>query len=136
MDTTVAAVLQAPEPVDPWDGTLDAGRDSRIRCVQKDDDDSQEDCLYLNVYTPDMDSRLPVMFWIHGGAFSIGDGRVWYGPEYFMDEDVVFVSANSRLGVLGEIMGEDCEKFDLRFFVRVGYRRFGSTVKNVENVAR
>lgn len=96
-------MLQAPEPVDPWDGMLDAGSNSRIRCIQKDDDGSQEDCLYLNVYTPDMGGRLPVMFWIHGGAFSTGDGRVWYGPEYFMDENVVFVSANSRLGVLGEV---------------------------------
>lgn len=63
-----------------------------------------EDCLYLNIYYPvtDSDKLLPVMFWIHGGAFTTGHGNeAYYGPEYFMDKDVVLVSINYRLGVLG-----------------------------------
>ena len=35
-----------------------------------------EDCLYLNIWTPDQDAepKLPVMVWIHGGVFTIGSG--------------------------------------------------------------
>lgn len=69
--------------------------------------EGQEDCLYLNVYTPDADKQLPVMFWIHGGGFVAGhSGPSLYGPDYFMDKDVVFVSFNYRLGLLGK-----CSRF-------------------------
>lgn len=65
----------------------------------------QEDCLYLNVYVP-MHSKgtrpLPVMFFIHGGLFSSGDGgQTLYGPDFLLDEDVILVSGNYRLGALG-----------------------------------
>lgn len=87
--------------MDPWIGTLDATKSSKI-CVQKSEINSQEDCLYLNVYTPSTDGNFPVMFWIHGGAFFVGHGGPEaYGPEYFMDKNVVMVSINFRLGVLG-----------------------------------
>ncbi|CAL8125459.1 unnamed protein product [Orchesella dallaii] len=67
-----------------------------------------EDCLFLNVYVPEKHmkseselSKLPVMVWIHGGAFIFGDGG-GYGPEYFMEsEDVILVTFNYRLGVFG-----------------------------------
>jgi len=64
---------------------------------------SSEDCLYLNVYTPSIDGNFPVMFWIHGGAFYLGhsDSNM-FGPDYFMDTNVVLVSINFRLGILGE----------------------------------
>lgn len=42
------------------------------------------------------------MVWIHGGAFVFGHGGLSvYGPQYLMDEDVIFVSINYRLGSLG-----------------------------------
>lgn len=64
----------------------------------------EEDCLYLNVHTPNTNKKLPVMFWIHGGGFLAGhSGSSLYGPEYFMDNDVVLVSFNYRLGLFGEI---------------------------------
>lgn len=64
----------------------------------------EEDCLYLNVYSPETDAKqLPVMFWIHGGGYKIGTSNPYmYGPKYFMDKDVVLVSANYRLGILGK----------------------------------
>lgn len=62
----------------------------------------QEDCLYLNVYTPNLNGKLPVMFWIHGGGFLAGHSGS-FGPEYFMDNDVVLVSINYRLGLFGKI---------------------------------
>ncbi|ODM96734.1 Esterase FE4 [Orchesella cincta] len=43
----------------------------------------------------------PVMVWIHGGGFTFGDGVTNYGPRYFMDEDVILVTFNYRLGVFG-----------------------------------
>ena len=70
-----------------------------------------DDCLYLNVYTPGPwtssdDARLqrrPVLVWIHGGGFVSGSGDdSVYGPDYFMRKDVVLVTMNYRLGVLGE----------------------------------
>lgn len=63
-----------------------------------------EDCLYLNVYTPNVkpDKLLPVMFWIHGGAFVTGSGDDhMYGPEFLVKNGVVVVTINYRLEVLG-----------------------------------
>jgi len=72
-----------------------------------------EDCLYLNVWTPAVDGKKrPVMVWIHGGGFSFGSGAQ---PIYQCDGlarfgDVVTVSMNHRLNVfgylhLGDLMG-------------------------------
>lgn len=66
-----------------------------------------EDCLYLNVYTPKLpesDSKLlPVMVFIHGGGFVRGNGinNKELGPQYLIDKNVVVVTFNYRLGVLG-----------------------------------
>jgi len=63
-----------------------------------------EDCLYLNVYTTDINpkTKRPVMVWIHGGAFHLGSGdTALYGPEFIIQKDVVLVTLNYRLGVLG-----------------------------------
>lgn len=46
--------------------------------------------------------KLPVLFYIHGGAFIEGSGS-YNGADYFMDEDVVLVTVNYRLGVFGFI---------------------------------
>lgn len=99
--------FEAPEPVDPWDDTLDATKHSTA-CIQKHVNNSSEDCLYLNVYTPSVDGNFPVMFWIHGGAFYLGysDSNT-FGPDYFMDKNVVLVSINFRLGILGFLSTED-----------------------------
>ncbi len=46
--------------------------------------------------------NLPVMVWIHGGGFFAGSGNPdIYGPDYFMDYDVIVVSVNYRVGPLG-----------------------------------
>lgn len=45
---------------------------------------------------------LPVMVWIHGGAFRYGDSTEnMYGPDYLLEKNVVFVSINYRLGAFG-----------------------------------
>ncbi|XP_050094049.1 uncharacterized protein LOC126576787 [Anopheles aquasalis] len=64
-----------------------------------------EDCLHLNVYTPQKHLKghpLPVMVFIHGGAFKYGSGNGdCHSPEYLLEQDVVVVTLNYRLGSLG-----------------------------------
>jgi len=64
-----------------------------------------EDCLMLNVFTPDLrdGGKRPVMVWIHGGGFGIGTGSAARsdGTHLAQRQDVVSVSITHRLGVLG-----------------------------------
>ena len=66
--------------------------------------DGQEDCLHLHIYVPDVpkqNKKLPIIFWIHGGGFFAGSGSPKaYGPEHFMDYDVIVVAINYRVGPL------------------------------------
>ena len=56
------------------------------------------------------------MVWIHGGGFSSGSGSTeLYGPDYLIEQDVVLVTINYRLGVLGEIL-HDRHSFSLKIF--------------------
>src|SRR5205085_343787 len=73
------------------------------RCVQGGADIS-EDCLYLNVWTPEWPSksRKPVMLWIHGGGNFAGSGsEAVFDGESLAKRGVVLVSANYRLGAFG-----------------------------------
>jgi para-nitrobenzyl esterase len=63
-----------------------------------------EDCLFLNIWTPAADGRKrPVMFYSHGGGFTVGSGAAQYqdGGNLAHDCDVVVVATNHRLGLLG-----------------------------------
>ncbi|KAH1014979.1 hypothetical protein HUJ05_012772 [Dendroctonus ponderosae] len=70
-----------------------------------------EDCLYVYVYVPgdkvDPNALLDVIVHIHGGAFMLGAPKYMAGPEFLMDRDVVVVSFNYRLGILGFLSTED-----------------------------
>ena len=72
-----------------------------------------EDCLFLNVYTPSLpkdgnNPELPVMVWIHGGGFVTGSGDFdMHGPDYIMDQQVVLVTLNYRLGPFGFLTTAD-----------------------------
>ncbi|XP_049947772.1 acetylcholinesterase-like [Schistocerca serialis cubense] len=75
-------------------------------CPQIEDNEAvgNEDCLHLNVYGPEAalqkQELKAVMVWIHGGCFTgtSGDSAI---PNYYVDQDIVFVSINYRLGLLG-----------------------------------
>ncbi|XP_037716092.1 esterase B1 [Drosophila subpulchrella] len=64
-----------------------------------------ENCLYLNVYAPKVKnpgSPLPVMVWIHGGGFFFGNGNSdFHFPAKLMEQEVIVVTLNYRLGALG-----------------------------------
>ncbi len=62
-----------------------------------------EDCLFLNVYTPDPQGSRPVMVWLHGGAWRTGQGETagTNGAALASAGDVLVVTVNYRLGALG-----------------------------------
>jgi para-nitrobenzyl esterase len=71
-----------------------------------------EDCLFLNVYTPALDDRRrPVMVWIHGGGWREFSGNApgFDASRLARQEDVVVVSINHRLGAFGFLALDDDE---------------------------
>ncbi len=112
---------KAPEPPAAWKGVRDATKFG-ARCEQwpiwKDyifqDDGPSEDCLYLNVYAPATaraKSRLPVMFWIHGGGYTAGSGsEPRYTSSALPEHGVVLVTINYRLGVFGFFASNELAK--------------------------
>ena len=127
-----------PQPPDPWKTTLDCTTKESNRCMQPHPlypaspyfIRGEEDCLYLNVYTTSLPmhscsmpslsqsnvrnvhsmTNLPVLVWIHGGAFCIGSNdTAMYGPDYILDHDVVLVGCNYRLGLFG-FLSLECDE--------------------------
>jgi bile salt-stimulated lipase len=97
--------FRAPLPHPGWSGVRDASKFGDI-CVTNGFmglmAGGKEDCLFVNVYTTDVNANRPVMFWIYGGAFILGDGnKLLYGPDQLMKEDIVVVTMNYRLSSFG-----------------------------------
>ncbi|XP_045127764.1 esterase FE4-like [Portunus trituberculatus] len=103
-----------PEPADPWSGVRNGSLpipkcpQTSIFILGRHPIEGQEDCLYLNVYTPQPYlSNLPVMVYIHGGAFLVGTAAEGGSPAPLMQKDIVLVTMNYRLGALGFLSTED-----------------------------
>uniref|UniRef100_A0A1B0GMF3 Carboxylic ester hydrolase n=1 Tax=Phlebotomus papatasi TaxID=29031 RepID=A0A1B0GMF3_PHLPP len=130
--------FRAPRPHPGWSGVRDAAQHGAT-CQTRTG--GSEDCLFLNVYTQHLVGLRPVMVWIHGGAFSAGDGGVGSaGPDHIVQEDVVMVSFNYRLGVLGFLSTEDQQStgnFGLKDavmalrWVRQNIQNFGGDPNNI-----
>ncbi|HEY5302236.1 MAG TPA: carboxylesterase family protein [Acetobacteraceae bacterium] len=81
-----------------------------------------EDCLYLNVWTPAPEGRRPVMVWLHGGGWRTGHGAVGAtdGTALARRGDVVVVTLNYRLGVLGWLAHPDLRDTDTGTYANWG----------------
>jgi para-nitrobenzyl esterase len=111
--------FKAPVPNDPWTGVRHETEFAE-GCPQLQDQgapaSNNEDCLYLNVWSPEpAPDRAPVMMWIHGGgnfsgaagisvplSGSFGEEQLWFDGQYFASRNnVVLVTINYRLGPFG-----------------------------------
>jgi para-nitrobenzyl esterase len=115
----------APQPPEPWTGVRQvtefgpAAAQSAIDVTYvpgfslwEGIGATSEDCLTLNVWTPGLTGRRPVLVWLHGGAFLKGAGSqaLYDGATLGRRGDVVVVTANYRLGAFG-FLGLDDERF-------------------------
>lgn len=103
-----------PQPAETWSGEKDASEFGASApqgrfpggvgdLIGIPSERTSEDCLYLNVWTPGLEGRRPVMVWIHGGGNTVGSGtqpRI-NGKRLAGRGDVVMVTTNYRLGALG-----------------------------------
>lgn len=98
--------FKEPQPKMKWDGVLDATEDGPS-CPQPSnilykDLNTTEDCLILNVYTKSNTENAPVLFYIYpGGNFLGTSSSRYFGPGHLLEHDVVLVTINYRIGVLG-----------------------------------
>ena len=114
---------RAPQPAPQWQGVRHAIAFGNA-CIQKpglslenggDAGPMSEDCLYLNVWTPRVESgaRLPVMVWLHGGALIFGAGGLpLYDGAALAARGTVVVTINYRLGPLGFFVHPALERSD------------------------
>lgn len=99
--------FKAPQPRAGWTGVHEATNFGPA-CPQLADRHEaslqDEDCLYLNVWTPTLEGKsCPVLVWIHGGGFSSGAGSLpfYAGERMAFAGRMVVVTINYRLGPLG-----------------------------------
>ena len=112
---------KAPQPPAKWKGDRDATKYG-AHCAQGrvfddmvfQDAGPSEDCLFLNVYVPadaKEKSKLPVMFWIHGGGYSGGgSSEPRHNGDFLPTKGVVVVTINYRLGVFGFLVTDELAK--------------------------
>ncbi|XP_008468779.1 esterase FE4-like isoform X1 [Diaphorina citri] len=97
--------LKDPQPHPGWSDTKNATEHGN-ECPQRNYFNHQligsDNCLFLNVYTPKIDpnAKLPVMVYIHGGAFKGGNTR-FLKEKFIMDKNIVYVAIQYRIGILG-----------------------------------
>lgn len=122
--------FRAPQPPKTWDGVRAATSFSRIapQPIQTFAGarplEMSEDCLTVNVYTPALgDAALPVMVWIHGGAYYLGSSAdPLYDGARLAARGVVVVTFNYRVGPLGYLDLSSFSTKDDVFEANVGQR--------------
>jgi para-nitrobenzyl esterase len=151
--------FQKPVAFGEWSGVRDVGQRPNI-CLQQSDGQvvGSEDCLYLNVWSPriaanadGVKTHVPVMIFIHGGAFDNGSGigptpssDLYRGNDLAKLGQVVVVTINYRLGILGflnhpalrKVMGHSgnlgiLDQIEAMKWVRGNIAAFGGDPNNV-----
>lgn len=109
--------FRAPQPVQPASGVIDAnsfgpaslqsiGRG--VDWIYPVQDQQSENCLTLNVWTPQTAGKRPVIVWLHGGGFRTGATRMpLMNGRALAERGVVVVTVNYRLGALGLLSHPD-----------------------------
>ena len=103
--------LRPPQPVEPWTGVREADTyppapaqgGTALAGDEKMPWANDEDCLYLNLFTPAVDGARPVIVWIYGGGFEVGTASPPMTDVAALARatDAVVVAANYRVGALG-----------------------------------
>lgn len=120
--------FRPPEPKKSWKPEIWDAREFRHNCLQDSSPDFMgwpqpldtlsEDCLYLNVYAPASTpvSPVPVLLWIHGGAFTGGGGnetRLHGGWDVsLLGGNISIVTINYRLGLFGFLAARELRSLD------------------------
>ncbi len=144
--------FQAPRKPEPWEGVRDATKYGpsapQDTMVGMEVGPQNEDCLYLNVWTPAADGqKRPVMVWIHGGGFMGGSGsqEMYEASNLARNGNCVVVTTNYRIGALGfmflaDVMGKDfpctanaglLDQIAALQWVKENISRFGGDPSNV-----
>lgn len=139
--------LENPVDISSWDNNFSATANGPIcpqtpgmleMALKMDASHMKEECLNLNVYTPRIPTEgmsLPVLFWIHGGAYTNGAGSVaWYHGGSLALRETIVVTINYRLGPLGFLGDGNYGTLDMLSALRWVQRNisiFGGNEKNV-----
>ncbi len=109
---------KAPQPLQNWIGVLPT-KNFGPRAVQAPifgdmgfrSNGMSEDCLYLNVWTPNTKASLPVLVYFYGGGFVAGDGsEARYDGEQMAQNGIVSLTVNYRLGIFGSYAHPELSK--------------------------
>ncbi|KAJ8686916.1 hypothetical protein QAD02_022710 [Eretmocerus hayati] len=98
--------FKVAESVHPWEGIFDASEDGPS-CICPEGRNLSEDCLALNIYTTKLQNgnngtQNPVIVFFPPGSFTSFSAQSYiWGPEYYLDQDIVLVTVNYRLSALG-----------------------------------
>lgn len=141
--------LRAPRPTKPWTDTLKANAFGPS-CPQPVPTlaGTSEDCLSLNVWAHADTRQRPVMVWIYGGGFIVGETAMptYDGANLAQDGDVVVISINYRLGLLAnlaipELTAEDpmgatgnmglLDQIEALRWIKANARAFGGDPENI-----
>jgi len=139
--------LENPVDISSWDDNYEATAYGPIcpqtpgmleMALNMDASQMKEDCLNLNVFTPRTPTEgmaLPVLVWIHGGAYTNGAGSVaWYHGASLASRETIVVTINYRLGPLGFLGDGNYGILDMLSALRWVQRNisaFGGDTKNV-----